>query len=133
MYRYQDYPADRRELIILDDSPQSHQHIIDRLTNGTPESFNIRYIHHPENCRWAKRNMLNELARGEYILCMDDDDYYSPDKISYSIAMMQNTGRSSPVPTRSPSGTATSTAFSKAAALAHITSSMAPFAITVTT
>ncbi|MCV4754105.1 glycosyltransferase family 2 protein, partial [Escherichia coli] len=36
-----------------------------------------------------KRNMLNELARGEYILCMDDDDYYSPDKISYSIAMMQ--------------------------------------------
>ena len=42
MYRYQDYPADRRELIILDDSPQSHQHIIDRLTNGTPGSFNIR-------------------------------------------------------------------------------------------
>ena len=114
MYRYQDYPADRRELIILDDSPQSHQHIIDRLTNGTPGSFNIRYIHHPEKLPLGKkRNMLNELARGEYILCMDDDD--------------------SPVPTRSPSGTATSTAFSKAAALAHITSSMAPFAITVTT
>lgn len=54
MYRYQDYPADRRELIILDDSPQSHQHIIDHLTKGTPGSFNIRYIHHPENCRWAK-------------------------------------------------------------------------------
>ncbi|HIB0862605.1 TPA: glycosyltransferase [Escherichia coli] len=90
MYRYQDYPADRRELIILDDSPQSHQHIIDRLTNGTPESFNIRYIHHPEKLPLGKkRNMLNELARGEYILCMDDDDYYSPDKISYSIAMMQ--------------------------------------------
>lgn len=77
MYRYQDYPADRRELIILDDSPQSHQHIIDRLTNGTPESFNIRYIHHPEKLPLGKkRNMLNELARGEYILCMDDDDYY---------------------------------------------------------
>ncbi|MEN1341942.1 glycosyltransferase, partial [Pseudomonas aeruginosa] len=65
MYRYQDYPADRRELIILDDSPQSHQHIIDRLTNGTPESFNIRYIHHPEKLPLGKkRNMLNELARG---------------------------------------------------------------------
>ncbi|WP_179311122.1 glycosyltransferase, partial [Escherichia coli] len=64
--------------------------IIDRLTNGTPESFNIRYIHHPEKLPLGKkRNMLNELARGEYILCMDDDDYYSPDKISYSIAMMQ--------------------------------------------
>ncbi|MDD8209597.1 glycosyltransferase [Escherichia coli] len=90
MYRYQDYPADRRELIILDDSPQSHQHIIDRLTNGTPEAFNIRYIHHPEKLPLGKkRNMLNELARGEYILCMDDDDYYPADKISYTIAMMQ--------------------------------------------
>ena len=90
MYRYQDYPADRRELIILDDSPQSHQHIIDRLTNGTPEAFNIRYIHHPEKLPLGKkRNMLNELARSEYILCMDDDDYYPADKISYTIAMMQ--------------------------------------------
>ena len=33
--------------------------------------------------------MLNELARGEYILCMDDDDYYPADKISSTIAMMQ--------------------------------------------
>ncbi|EFG4927662.1 glycosyltransferase [Escherichia coli] len=90
MYRYQDYPADRRELIILDDSPQSHQHIIDRLTNGTPEAFNIRYIHHPEKLPLGKkRNMLNELARGEYILCMDDDDYYPADKISWTIAKMQ--------------------------------------------
>ena len=61
--------------------PQSHQHIIDHLTKGTPGSFNIRYIHHPEKLPLGKkRNMLNELARGEYILCMDDDDYYSPDK-----------------------------------------------------
>ncbi|EFB3349921.1 glycosyltransferase [Escherichia ruysiae] len=90
MYRYQDYPADRRELIILDDSPQSYQHIIDRLTNDTPEAFNIRYIHHPEKLPLGKkRNMLNELATGEYILCMDDDDYYPANKISYTIAMMQ--------------------------------------------
>lgn len=33
--------------------------------------------------------MLNELARGEYILCMDDDDYYPADKISWTIAKMQ--------------------------------------------
>ncbi len=54
MYRYQDYPADRRELVILDDSPQSHQHIIDRLTDGTPEAFNIRYIHHQERLPLGK-------------------------------------------------------------------------------
>ncbi|MEG1711874.1 MAG: glycosyltransferase [Citrobacter sp.] len=90
MYRYQDYPADRRELVILDDSPQSHQSIIDRLTQNHPEKFNIRYIYHPEKLDLGKkRNMLNELAQGEYILCMDDDDYYPADKISYTIEMMQ--------------------------------------------
>lgn len=90
MYRYQDYPADRRELVILDDSPQSHLPIIERLTQGKPEAFNIRYVHHPEKLALGKkRNMLNALAKGEYILCMDDDDYYPADKISYTINMMQ--------------------------------------------
>lgn len=90
IYRYQDYPADRRELVILDDSPQSHLPIIQRLTQGHPEALNIRYIHHPEKLPLGKkRNMLNELAVGEYILCMDDDDFYPVDKISYTIAMMQ--------------------------------------------
>lgn len=90
MFRYQDYPADRRELVILDDSPQSHLPIIERLTQGNPAAFNIRYHHHPEKLALGKkRNMLNALATGEYILCMDDDDYYPADKISYTIAMMQ--------------------------------------------
>lgn len=90
MFRYQDYPADRRELVILDDSPQSHLPVIEQLTNGNPGAFNIRYIHYPERLALGKkRNMLNSLATGEYILCMDDDDYYPPDKISYTIAMMQ--------------------------------------------
>jgi len=90
MFRYQDYPAERRELIVLDDSDQSHQTIIDTLTNGQPEKFNIRYVHHPERLALGKkRNMLNDMATGEYILCMDDDDFYPQDKISYTIAMMQ--------------------------------------------
>ncbi|WP_196207538.1 glycosyltransferase [Citrobacter sp. Res13-Sevr-PEB04-36] len=90
MFRYQDYPADRRELVILDDSPQSHQSIIDKLTQNHPEKFNIRYIYHPEKLDLGKkRNMLNALAQGEYIVCMDDDDYYPADKISYTIEMMQ--------------------------------------------
>lgn len=90
MFRYQNYPADRRELIILDDSEQSQLATIEALTQGQPERFNIRYVHHPERLALGKkRNMLNEMARGEYILCMDDDDYYPADKISYTIEMMQ--------------------------------------------
>ena len=90
MFRYQDYPADRRELVILDDSPENQTATINALTRGQPENLNIRYVHHPERLSLgAKRNKLNALAKGEYIVCMDDDDYYPPDKISYTIEMMQ--------------------------------------------
>jgi len=33
--------------------------------------------------------MLNKLAYGEYIMCMDDDDYYPPEKISFTINKMK--------------------------------------------
>ncbi|WNP33387.1 glycosyltransferase [Enterobacter kobei] len=93
MFRYQDYPADRRELIILDDSDTSQIAIINALTHNDPARFNIRYIHHPERLALGKkRNMLNELARGEYIVCMDDDDFYPADKLSYTVGMMQRHG-----------------------------------------
>ncbi|WP_072567794.1 glycosyltransferase [Enterobacter sp. SA187] len=93
MFRYQDYPADRRELIILDDSDTSQIDTINALTNSDPARFNIRYIHHPERLALGKkRNMLNELARGEYIVCMDDDDFYPSDKLSYTVSMMQRHG-----------------------------------------
>jgi len=32
--------------------------------------------------------MLNKLTRGEYIICFDDDDYYPPEKISFTINRM---------------------------------------------
>ena len=128
MFRYQDYPADRRELVILDDSPQSHQSIIDRLTQNHPEKFNIRYIYHAEKLTLGKkRNMLNALALGEYILCMDDDDYYPADKISYTIDMMQ---RHRALISGSDQIPIWYTACSKAAALARRTFSTAPFATT---
>ena len=93
MFRYQDYPADRRELIVLDDSPTSSQALIYALTDNQPDRHNIRYIHHPERLTLGKkRNMLNALAKGEYIVCMDDDDFYPADKLSYTIGMMQRHG-----------------------------------------
>jgi len=91
IYQYQDYPADRRELVILDDSPQSSQDLVDQLL-GEHSGENVRYIFSPERLYLGqKRNMLNKLAKGEYLLCMDDDDYYPPDKISYTLREMQKT------------------------------------------
>lgn len=90
MFQYQDYPADRRELVILDDSPQSNAELIASLTRYSPHPELIRYYHQSERMTiGAKRNRVNELARGEYIVCMDDDDFYRADKLSYTISEMR--------------------------------------------
>jgi glycosyltransferase involved in cell wall biosynthesis len=90
MFQYQDYPADRRELVILDDSPESNADLIATLTRYSPHPELIRYYHQSERLTiGAKRNRVNELARGEYIVCMDDDDFYRADKLSYTISEMQ--------------------------------------------
>ena len=88
IYQYQDYPADKRELIILDDSEQSNQDLIEMMVDSA--LHNVRYVHSPERLPLGrKRNMLNELALGEYIISFDDDDYYPPEKISHQVAEMQ--------------------------------------------
>lgn len=89
MFQYQDYPAHRRELVILDDSETSSQDLIDQLVDAD-SGENIRYIFSPKRLALGeKRNKLNELAIGEYIICMDDDDYYPADKISYTLHEMK--------------------------------------------
>ncbi len=90
MFQYQDYPADRRELVILDDSPQSNADLITSFQRVAPCAKAIRYYHLSERLTLGeKRNRLNRLAQGEYIICMDDDDYYPADKLSYTIKEMR--------------------------------------------
>lgn len=88
IFQYQDYPADKRELIILDDSEHSNDDLIAMMVD--PAVCQVRYVHSPQRLDLGKkRNMLNEMAKGEYIICFDDDDYYPPDKISLQVAAMQ--------------------------------------------
>ncbi|WP_343550774.1 glycosyltransferase family 2 protein [Pantoea sp.] len=90
MFQYQDYPANRRELVILDDSPESNAELIASLTRYAPHPELIRYYHQSDRMTIsAKRNKLNDLTRGEYIVCMDDDDFYRADKLSYTISEMR--------------------------------------------
>lgn len=89
IYQYQDYPADKRELIIVDDSPDSNEDLIEMLVDRS--LHNVRYIHSDKKLILGeKRNLLNRLAKGKYIICFDDDDYYPQDKISWQVAKMQN-------------------------------------------
>lgn len=88
IFRRQTYPVNRRELVILDDSKESNQELIDNFMKEYPE-VNIVYKYSPEKIKLGKkRNMLNDMAKGDYIMYMDDDDYYCSDKIKYTITRM---------------------------------------------
>lgn len=89
IFQYQDYPADKRELVILDDSDHSNEDLIAMMVD--PALCRVRYVHSPQRLDLGKkRNMLNEMAQGEYIICFDDDDYYPANKISAQVAAMQS-------------------------------------------
>ena len=82
-YKAQKYPKESMEWIILDDGQESCKTVLEEETANLP---NIRYIYSEEKVNiGAKRNMLNSLAKGEIIVCMDDDDYYCPERISHVV------------------------------------------------
>ncbi len=87
IFETQEWPKDKKELIILDDSPESNQDIIDKYK----KDLNIKYIYSSERIHLGeKRNQLNNMAKGEYIFCFDDDDYYPPQRIKTAITRMRS-------------------------------------------
>jgi hypothetical protein len=86
------YPSHLLYLIILDDSDNTNQDIIDNLDIDL--KCRIIYIY-DENKKTIghKRNILNNLAKdfcAKYIVCFDDDDYYPPYKVAYGVYNLKN-------------------------------------------
>ena len=81
-----DWPAADKELVVLDDSPTSNADLFVGF-----EAFNVRYEHLPERVPIGrKRAMINERARGDVIVCMDDDDIHHPLRIRHSVDVLVN-------------------------------------------
>ena len=83
-----DYPREKLELIILDDSPGSSH-----IPAPTPLIFknNPQIHYHKRSYKMtigAKRNMLCSLAKNEYIVHMDDDDFYPPESVVCRIRIL---------------------------------------------
>jgi len=88
IYSSQTYPANKRELVILDDSPENNQDVIDDFKKKNPKE-NINYYYQAEKLKLgAKRNKLNELSKGDIIINFDDDDYYPPEKVKTTVTKM---------------------------------------------
>jgi len=82
-YRHQDYPKDRMEWIILDDGTDCVEDCFKQWASDLP---NIRYIRENEKqVIGVKRNRLNDEAKGDIIVAMDDDDYYPPERVSHVV------------------------------------------------
>jgi glycosyltransferase involved in cell wall biosynthesis len=83
LYQQQTYPAHLRELVIFDDSPTSNEDLIPK------QDKSIRYIYQSIKVTLGeKRNMLNKMAKGDIIICFDDDDYHFPDRIAHSVMVL---------------------------------------------
>jgi glycosyltransferase involved in cell wall biosynthesis len=76
-FKEQDYP--HLELIILEDGDDSVRDII-------PNDSRIRYYYElPKKNHGEKMNRCMELAEGEFCIVFDDDDWYSPNRVSRQI------------------------------------------------
>ena len=86
-YKSQTYPKDRMEWVIYDDGQDCVKDLFEKAAKEIP---NVRYFRSEEKkLIGAKRNFLNAEAKGEIFVAMDDDDFYSPERVAHVVAMMQ--------------------------------------------
>ena len=78
----QTYPLERMEWVVLDDGTDP----VADLLEPYKARLHIQYIRSEEKMTiGAKRNRLHAAARGEILVCMDDDDFYFPERVSHAV------------------------------------------------
>ena len=91
MFKAQEYPQELMEWIVLDDGEDKVGDLFEGMAN-------VRYVALPDGVKMpigAKRNMLNDLAKNDLIVCLDDDDYLPPQRIRKTVhALSAIPGRS---------------------------------------
>lgn len=80
----QDYPADRFEIIPVDNSTDDTPAMIERLAGESERSGGprIRLLWLPERLPAVKRNRGLEIATGDFAYFINDDLWFEPDAIS---------------------------------------------------
>lgn len=81
----QDYPKDKIEWIVVDDGTDN----VKELFAGLDQ---VKYYEFDEKMTLGKkRNFMHTKATGDFIIYMDDDDYYPPCRISHAVKKLQST------------------------------------------
>jgi glycosyltransferase involved in cell wall biosynthesis len=87
----QTYPKDRMEWIVLDDGTEPVEDLFKAaVAAGRLGATEFRYVRWEEKKTiGAKRNFLNQAARGEILVAMDDDDYYPPERVAHAVQKLK--------------------------------------------
>lgn len=85
-YRLINYPLEKLEWIVVDDSNKYHQEQIDQSLNGL---IGVNFIKLDQKYPISeKRNIGVSQARGSIIVHMDDDDYYPPQSVLARVKLL---------------------------------------------
>ncbi len=80
----QTYPKDKIEWIIIDDGSDKIEDLV----------INIPYVKYikleSKMSLGKKRNFINNKAKGDIIIYMDDDDYYPPERIQHAVDTLKS-------------------------------------------
>ena len=80
----QDYPVNRLQWVIVDDSDNGSEAF-------KPDSrLNVSYHRLSEKMALGcKRNLSHSFCEGEFIVYMDDDDFYPPTRVSHAVQSLE--------------------------------------------
>ena len=92
MVRELDYPKHKMEWVIIDDGTDSVEDLFkDKTLIKDKKLPRIRYFRsNTKMTLGRKRNMLNNLSIGEYLVCIDDDDYYPPERVKHAVNKLKS-------------------------------------------
>lgn len=86
-FRAQTYPRDRIvQWIILDDGTDKLGDMIDSVRLEFPQLEYVALL--SKTPLGKKRNMMHDMARGDILVYMDDDDYYPPERIEHAVTTL---------------------------------------------
>lgn len=84
----QTYPKEKMEWIIFDDGQEPVGDLFEAARDSLPT---VKYIYSEEKLTLGeKRNKLNELARGDILVAIDDDDFYFPERVMTAVTALNS-------------------------------------------
>ena len=88
MVQTQTYPRDRMEWVVYDDGQEEVRDLFEAARDNLPKLY---FIWSDEKMTLGeKRNRLNQDAKGEIIVAMDDDDFYFPTRVEEAVKTLQS-------------------------------------------